>query len=630
MREYLGNIFRKVIKKNKIGFSDYFAVTTLVLVLVLSTIFKFNFNELTDSRLFAAYDTPVPPTAVPTAVPTVAYNCPSRCSNNFGCKRANAYTSSTADCNSPIGTVSYSDDCSCNFNEADANCIANCKCSTCTSDSATLQAYRVSCSALKDYAPVFGGLVIKNDSGVEVETEAGNRNQICQTEFNGSRALTFEVTASDQDGITNITSGGSVTLTWNGRTIPQLGYTENGVVGVFTFGWTGVDTMPSSWNNSAVIYPLKVTIMDSVGTSIVDISRSFKVWDCQIPVSGIIYDATEASQPFCPTNGFNKLPESSVLNFTSLTFQNGPVTKDMTVNPDGISYDSGSNGLTWGVDNYIPKFNDKISLSDSVMRAQSSLEASPTCGNWYLDTKGIDPYSNSPTLTADFSGILIQDPWWQASGGGVVSNSKINGQVPATCTSNCKISLNSLVSAPEVFNDTTKSLEDAQDWLYFGTSAIKLANVNTNYNYFYNQFFVKKGVGTVINSGTTIANVNGLGSDVNNIYFINGDLTITGDIENINKFLMIIVSGDITVTQDVKKVDGILVANNIYATGESETQLVFNGSLFAFNNVDFSRGYITRLTNNFTPSVVVNYNPELMFNMPGSVVKILTNWQWGN
>ena len=636
MREYLVNVFRKVIKKNKIGFSDYFAVATLVLVLILSITFKFNFkfNELTDSRLFAAYDTPSPvvpttaPTAVPTAVPTVTYNCPGRCSNSYGCKRANAYTSSTADCNSPIGTVNYSPDCSCNFNKDDPYCIANCPCQNCTVDDSVFNLFSSDpCIATRNYPPIFGGLVIKNDSGGEVLVEAGDRNQICQTSFNRSRSITFEVTASDQDGITDITSGGSVTLTWNGKTVPYLGYVGDGSkTGVFTFGTTFPD---DGWNNASV-YPLKVVVTDSMDSTVSDSYRNFKIWDCQIPVSGAIYDATEASTPYCPTNGFGKLSDASILNFQSLTFQNDAGNKNMTVNPDGISYDSGSNGLTWGVDNYIPKFNDKISLSDGAIRVNGN------CPSWVIDTSVVDPYVSAPTIIADFSGILDQNPWWQAVGGGVVSNSQINGHIPVTCTFNCKISIGGLVSSPKVINDTNKSLSDAQGWYYGATGSdnsntnAKLANVNTNYSYFYNQFFVKKGVGTTFVGNKTITSLTDLGSDTNNIYFINGDLITAGDIITTNKFLMIIVSGNITVTQDTKRVDGVLVANNIYASGDSDNQLNFNGSLFAFNNVEFSRNYTDKLINNSTPAVVVNYNPGLMFNMPGSVAKILTNWQWGN
>jgi hypothetical protein len=41
------------------------------------------------------------------------YNCPASCSANYGCRKVAAFQSSTSDCGSPIGNVSYSTDCSC-------------------------------------------------------------------------------------------------------------------------------------------------------------------------------------------------------------------------------------------------------------------------------------------------------------------------------------------------------------------------------------------------------------------------------------------------------------------------------------------------------------------------------------
>ena len=93
---------------------------------------------------------------------------------------------------------------------------------------------------------------------------------------------------------------------------------------------------------------------------------------------------------------------------------------------------------------------------------------------------------------------------------------------------------------------------------------------------------------------------------------------------------MIIVKGDITVAQNVTRVDGILVANNISAIGLNNTRLDFNGSLLAANNISFTRGYTTKVENNDKAAVVVNYKPGLIFNLPGNLSKILTNFRWGN
>ena len=490
------------------------------------------------------------------------------------------------------------------------------------------------CIAFANSPPVFQNLVIKNNDSFVVPVESGNRNQICQTVFNRSRQVTFEVSVSDQDGITDIAIGGNVTLIWGdgvsvNKTIPIIGN-----IGATTvFGWSGSNTVPDDFININGIYPLKVTVTDSVGNTAVNTFRSFKFWDCKVPVSGTIYDSTVGGVS-CPDIGFDNPADPVILNFSSLAFTGGGVGVSMT-DINSPNYTNGTNYLTWGVNTYVASFNEDISLTNPTIRFKNSKsDSSWNCNTTsYIDTIGIvDPYdATSIGITADFSGTLIQDPWWQADGGGVISNDKVIGQVPVTCTdtNNCtsEISIDALVSAPTVSNDG--KLSSYQNWYYSDTNNATLANYNTNYSYFFDQYFVKKGVGTTLAS-KTITSISDLGSDANNIYFINGDLTIEGNIVNSDDFLMIIVSGDITVDQSVTQVDGILVANNINATDSSDNQLVFNGSLYAANSVNFSRDYVDKLTNNSTPAVVVKYDPELIFNMPGDIAKILTNWQWGN
>lgn len=466
--------------------------------------------------------------------------------------------------------------------------------------------------------PVLKSFIIINNSGSEVVSEVGtSRNQICDTRFNGVRLVTFEVGSSSTGTGTSISS---VTLTWNGQTVPRL----TNVGSLTTFGWTGTSVIPSNLNDGST-HPLVVKVVDSVGSSTVSSPRYFKIWDCKVPVSGTIYDGTSGVS--CPNTGFS-VTNASALNLKSLTFRQNSIGYMMSINTNKVSYYSdSSNSLIWSSDIAVPQFNEDISLTvPFLIRTLTSTGVSACSNNNYINTNIVDPYATSIGITADFTGSLAQDPWWQTNGGGVVSNTSISDQVPVTCVSNCQIGVSGLVSAPEI-NNTGKT--SYQDWSFTDAGA-KLANSNTNYDYFYNQFLVKRGVGTVLNVGLTINDINGLGSDSNGIYFINGDLTINGSIVNANNFLMVIVNGDITVNQSASRVDGILVANNIGASGASSSQLVFNGSLFAFNNIDFSRDYVNRVTNNTQPAVVVRYDPKLIFNIPGNVAKVLTNWQWGN
>lgn len=701
----LENIKGKI-KMLRVGWSELFVVFTLFMVAAVAFVLESDFSKIIDSRLVSAYCTscatagcgscsssasgwrcscsgyvsgqgytscggvsdsscsPSSPTATPTP-PT--YSCAGRCSNTYNCKRAAAYTSSTSNCNNPIGTVTYSTDCSCcfsepkisecitytcsrasntygckwatwenkdsdcdvydpsgsitytndcsaNFIETDSNCIANCKCPSCSGGTPGSDAY---CYAIKNVPPVFLGLVIKNSSGAVVGAETGSRNQICQTSFGGSRAITFEVSASDADGISDIRN---ITLTLNGVEIPRL----SNFGSVTTFGWTGVDVAPDTMNRTSA-YPLVVTITDLYGATATNSSRSFKFWNCNLPVSGTVYDSSADGGPTCPNSGFSVEADRSVLNFTSLSFVNGGNSVDMTVSSVGSSYSSGGNYLTWGVNGYVPQFNSNISLSSEAMRSKESSASTWSCG-WYIDTTNSDPYIANPTFIADFSGILIQDPWWQTAEGGAISNNEVDGKIPVTCSdTSCKISQNALVAAPTVENSSSKSLSAAQNWYYFGASA-QLADVNSNYSYFYNQYYTKNGQGTILDGDQNISSID---TNTPGIYFVNGNLNIDTDVTN-SGFLMIIVSGDIAVDQAVTQVNGLYVANNITAAGSNDAQLVFNGSLFASGRVSFTRDHVDRLLNNSIPTVVVNYNPQLIFNLPGSLAKVLTNWQWGN
>ena len=308
----------------------------------------------------------------------------------------------------------------------------------------------------------------------------------------------------------------------------------------------------------------------------------------------------------------------------------------MTVNSPANIYSSGSNKLIWGL-NYDFELNKNCSMSSPNLRFRDSSATNWQCYN-LLYTNEANPYDDNPTLKADFSGTLIQDPWYQANGGGVISNSSVNDNVPVTCTetNSCvsQIGISGLVAAPFISNVGNPSY---QNWFYGSTSGLsnnnaKLADYNTNYDYFYSQYFVKKAVGTTLINNNEAIDIINSGSDPNGIYFINDKLDINKDVINPGNFLMIIAKGKITVDQSVNRVDGILVASDIGASGPSDSPLIFNGSLYASNKIDFSRDFDTdnRIKNNSTPAVVVNYDPKLIFNMPGDIAKVLTNWQWGN
>jgi hypothetical protein len=472
-----------------------------------------------------------------------------------------------------------------------------------------------SCSATANSAPTFSSFDIRNINNTSATAESG-RNHICQSIFTGTGSpdtARFVVVYSDAQTGSDIDyiqlRIGSETFTDN-----TLSVSGNLATAVFDLSTAFVTS-----RQLESVHTLAADINGSI-TSFADTSRDFKYWDCLVSASGTAYNGTDTGAICSDSDSFIN-PIDSSLGYDLLMNDVGPGSgddKSMTVTSP--TYSSGSNSLIWGRD-YLFDLSNFAGSDPSQIRLNGS-----SCSNiqFTIDNSVIDPYSSSTSFVADFSSIIDQDPWWQVSDGGVISNNTVNNRVPVTCLTNCKISLNGLVSAVNI-NNTGKSLSEAQSWYYSGSSA-RLANVNTNYSYFYNQYFVKNGIGTVLTGNKTIADISGTG-----IYFVSGDLTIDNNkIINSGEFLMIIVNGNINVSETVDRIDGIFVANDINATGNGSNQLVFNGSLFAFNNINFSRSYSNVSLNNANPAIVVNHNPQLLFNLPGSVTKVLTNWQWGN
>jgi len=72
------------------------------------------------------------------------------------------------------------------------------------------------------------------------------------------------------------------------------------------------------------------------------------------------------------------------------------------------------------------------------------------------------------------------------------------------------------------------------------------------------------------------------------------------------------------------------VANNIIAAGINSSPLNFNGSLYAADSTNLSGRSLGGSANNSSPAVIVKYDPEMIFNIPESLAKVLTSWQWGN
>ena len=253
-----------------------------------------------------------------------------------------------------------------------------------------------------------------------------------------------------------------------------------------------------------------------------------------------------------------------------------------------------------------------------------------------LNNNVVNPYLNPVTLKIDFSGIVDQDSWYQAVGGGLMSNIGITNRVPVTCTTtaNCvsAMSINSgtntngIIASPNISNTGNSGINKGSPNNWWINKA--LAEINSEYYNLLNQYFYKAGVGKTFIGDKYFSD---LGVGATGINFVDGNLSVTTE-NNLNsgQFLMVIVNGDITVQPEVTNLEGIFVSKNFNIGGSNTTALTIEGMIKATNNVRVYRTFTTKRDNNTAAAVNFVYRPDFIFNMPGEITKQLTKWQWGN
>ena len=141
------------------------------------------------------------------------------------------------------------------------------------------------------------------------------------------------------------------------------------------------------------------------------------------------------------------------------------------------------------------------------------------------------------------------------------------------------------------------------------------------YQYFYNNFLINNGVG--------ITGTDWSGKPSEGVYFVNGNLNIDSDFAlDSGKTMIVVVKGKISIAESVSRIDGIYVADGgIEALGSSTNQLVINGMLYSRANIRLARSFTDKMQNNTTPAVKINYQPGLIFNLPGKLMRVLSDWQ---
>jgi hypothetical protein len=528
-------------------------------------------------------------------------------------------------------------------------CNCNCATSICADQTCTGTCGQTCQGIVRCVAPIVPPVIIDNTNNIAVAA-VGGQNQICEAAFGGFRRAKFIVSLTDTSG------GGAVNLVELSLSNGGIGTT---LIYSGAFGQSGsavnyyaVGTTAVNGNTLTVNFPIEFSINYPTGTyslmvygqggsadtGWVDANRSLRVWNCQVAVSGLMYDSSDqATGAVCSTGaGFTTLAGAE-MNFKSVGMTGVSNATGASVLATGGNTYSGI-GATWG-QQYVIAPNSDLSGSNVITRWLGS--AGTYCGiQNTIDAGLVNPYQNNPILEVDFSAIRSQDPWFQVGGGGIFSRTQIANMVPITCTGGCTPAMtiglatatNGLVAAPQVTNSSGCSLSgqcsygSPNNWSYTGN----VIGDSYNYNYFYNNYFAKTGLGYTFPGNATmtqiVANAGGTG-----MVLVNGNVNI--DVNNAiasGKFLMVVAAGTINIGSSVTQTEGILTADQgIAALGTSDTQLKINGIVYSPQIIRLGRGYATQSLNNTNPATTVNYRPDLVFNLPASLSKVLTSWSQG-
>lgn len=506
---------------------------------------------------------------------------------------------------------------------------------TTTSEASNFGYFRVNA------APTIGALSINNHSWGAVAAETGNRNHICQSSFGGDRRVIFAVNVNDLEGVNDI---GQVYLTWHGTSYTLSRGTTWSIGAAYYLEIPFADA-----DNANGVYAIGITAVDIHNEATSQSSgRFWKVWNCQVPVVGTVYDASVEGLAVC-SSGIGFSAPYNGTNFTSLAYQVSGLGTTVPMVVSSPTYNSGGGRLIWGTNYLANIFNSGFDVVSPTLRIVDLGVGTTYCLGSSVISVGntpVWPYSFNPSMRVDYAGVKIQDHWYQVEGSGIRAGLEVEANVPVTCHNfaQCRSGVtveslsiggtnNGLVSSPT--NQMSSNCN--QPYCYFGVPNNWFVNRSTindnpNYNFFYEELVVKNNLGRVYGStnlSTIVSDLGGTG-----IAFVNGDLTIaTTNTVPLGRYLMVIVKGDIDISStSVNRVEGVLIADgNINVTGTVNQQTVLNGVLYSSGgDINLTRGFVLGVTNNSMPAVVVKYRPDFVFSMPSVLTKVMLNWREGN
>lgn len=501
-------------------------------------------------------------------------------------------------------------------------------------------------------------LVLKNSEDITVPVDVGSSNHICQPIFTEEasppadrRQIKLVVTASDADGGSEISSiavrlnvgtsansAGGVTGQWSFISPPSC--TTSGNNKTCTFHMNLLDNL-----NNPSLYNLEARVVDIWGATSgwVDSGRDLKIWDCLVDTSGSLYEA-EDGKPVCANPlSYNKKIEPEI-GFNSIVFDNTSQSQPVDMTETIPANYGPPDSLVWGR-TYLPLINGGVigNLDGTLLATNRVTRIIDTGGVGTTYCPGsqfrigngpqalISAYSINPSAQIDFSYIRDQEGWYQVVGAGVKGRTGVQSGVPVTALQKALTwsgvgNTNGLVSSNDLMNNINGCSESTCLW---GNPNNWYLEQNTNdndiynYNYFYNNFYVKAGVGV---TGTGWS-----GRPAEGVYFVKNGLTIdTGSsLADLNtKTMLVVVNGGITIAPNVKRLDGIYIADGIISVGgTSVDQLNINGMLYAGGSVRLYRSFTNKTDNNTAPAVKVNYSPGLIFNLPPEIMKVISGWR---
>jgi hypothetical protein len=513
--------------------------------------------------------------------------------------------------------------------------------------------------------PFLKELIIKNSDGVVVPPEAGGNNQICQDAFrkttNNPRDIKFEAVVGDSEGYINVSS---VVLKYGANSY-NMTYKSGSGVGTSAIYETTVNFPISTTSTPIDLTPLSVLVTNRDGAtnnSLPATGRSLEIWDCKLDISGKLYDGSSApfGQPVCASGvGFSNPYGGSAYGLSynrtipvGALYQAAYGSGDKVMSVTTPDYNQGVNQLIWG-DEYNPIFSN-VDGSVPTMCVNTTQPVTLRTADF------VDPY-NPSAIKADFSTVMYQDAWYQLVGGNLRASTTVSNRIPITCANNpsqCRAAMcvnqegaglasmsNGIVMAPSITNDSSCSLLTScrygtpDNWYWTGNpldgNTWALSNNTYGYDYWYQKLVTENKIATVINSGATWSVVSGsIGST--GIVLVNGNLEIdsNNDVPS-GKSLMVIAKGGVRVKQEVTDWEGILISDgDIMIDGVNDNQLQMRGIIYSDQrDIIIKRTYNTDPlnggqpdANNLSPAVRFVYEPNLIFNIPPIVFRIISGF----